>query len=345
MRGGQYRPMTVHRSRLALAADGRPLAWHNRVVSQALSGGEAFGMSDGNFDGSQVEGLREQPYAVPVVNLEAHLLKSPVTTLWWRSVGHTHTSFLEETLFDEAAHAVGADPLAYRLGLLQAQPRYVALLEKVKAMSGWGRDLPAGTGLGVAIEASFGSIVAEVAQVRVEGKDIRVEKVWCAADCGFAVNPLGVREQMESGIVYGLSAALFGAITLEHGRAVQDNFDSYRVVRIDEAPQIEVEIIQSGAAMGGAGEPGTPPIFPAVGNAIFAATGQRLRSLPFRLVTRRRLRELRRRCKTQRRVRLHLACARRGRLRVHAGQRRIREVVWARSRASAAPAGGLQRGR
>ena len=251
------------------------------MVSQGLSGGEAFGLTFENFDGSQVEGLRELPYAVPVVNLEAHLLRSPVTTLWWRSVGHTHTSFLEETLFDEAAHAAGADPLEYRLALLQDHPRYLALLQKVREMSGWGRELPAGSGLGVAIEESFGSIVAEVAQVRVDGRDIRVEKVWCAADCGFAVNPLGVREQMESGIVYGLSAALYGEITLESGRAVQDNFDNYRVVRIDEAPEIEVAIIQSGAAMGGAGEPGTPPIFPAVGNAIFAATGPRLRSLPF----------------------------------------------------------------
>ena len=283
MRGGYYRPLTLHRSRLALGADGKPLAWHNRVVSQGLSGGESFGLTFENFDGSQVEGLRELPYRVPVVNLEAHLLKSPVTTLWWRSVGHTHTSFLEETLFDEAAHAAGADPLDYRLALLQDHPRYIALLQKVREMSGWGRELAAGSGLGVAIEESFGSIVAEVAQVRVDGGDIRVEKVWCAADCGFAVNPLGVREQMESGIIYGLSAALHGEITLENGRAVQDNFDGYRVVRIDEAPAIEVEIIQSGATMGGAGEPGTPPIFPAVGNAIFAATGKRLRSLPFRL--------------------------------------------------------------
>jgi isoquinoline 1-oxidoreductase beta subunit len=275
--------LTVHRSRLALDADGQPLAWHNRVVSQGLSGMEMLGMAGADFDGSQVEGLQGQPYRVPVVNLEAHLLQSPVSTLWWRSVGHTHTSFLEETLFDEAAHAAGADPLDYRLVLLKDHPRYLALLQKVREMSGWGRELPAGSGLGVAIEESFGSIVAEVAQVRVDGEDIRVEKVWCAADCGFAVNPLGVREQMESGIIYGLSAALYGEITLENGRAVQDNFDGYRVVRIDEAPAIEVAIIQSGAAMGGAGEPGTPPIFPAVGNAIFAATGKRLRSLPFRL--------------------------------------------------------------
>jgi len=283
MRGGQYRPLTLHRSRLALDGNGRPLAWHNRVVSQALNGLEMLGIDVENFDGAQVEGLREQPYTVPEVSLEAHLVTSPVTCLWWRSVGHTHTAFMKETLFDEAAHAVGADPLQYRLDLLGGHPRFITLLNEVKTMSGWGRELPAGIGLGVAIEQSFDSIVAQVAQVKVAGKDIAVEKVWCAADCGFAVNPLGVKEQMESGIIYGLSAALHGEITIEDGRTRQGNFNNYRVVRMDKAPQIEVSIINSGAKMGGAGEPGTPPIFPAVGNAIFAASGKRLRSMPFRI--------------------------------------------------------------
>ena len=283
MRGGQYRPLTVHKSRLALGKDGKPLAWHNRVVSQALDGLDMLGFKVENFDGSQVEGLKEQPYPVPEVTLEAHLVQSPVTCLWWRSVGHTHTAFMKETLLDEAAHAVGADSMEYRLELLKAHPRFIALLEKVKALSGWGRELPAGTGLGVAIEESFGSVVAQVAQVRIGGKDIRVEKVWCAADCGFAVNPLGVKEQMESAIIYGLSAALYGEITLKGGKVEQGNFNNYPVVRMDKAPAIEVEIINSGAAMGGAGEPGTPPIFPAVGNAIFAASGKRLRTQPFRL--------------------------------------------------------------
>jgi isoquinoline 1-oxidoreductase beta subunit len=282
-RGGQYRPMTVHKSRLALDKDGQPLAWHNRVVSQQLDGLEMLGFKVENFDSSQVEGLEQQPYPLQSLTLEAHLVKSPVTCLWWRSVGHTHTAFLKETLFDEAAHATGADPLAYRLGLLKEHPRYIALLEAVKKMSGWGRELPAGTGLGVAIEESFGSIVAQVAQVSVEGKSIRVEKVWCAADLGFAVNPLGVQEQMESGIIYGLSAALYGEITLKDGKVEQGNFNNYRVVRMDKAPSIEVEVINSGAPLGGAGDPGTPPIFPAVGNAIFAASGKRLRSMPFRL--------------------------------------------------------------
>ena len=284
MRGGQYRPMTVHHSKLALDKKGNPLAWRNCVVSQALNGlEELLGTKIENFDSSQVEGLKEQPYPLQSLTLEAHLVKSPITCLWWRSVGHTHTAFLKETLFDEAAHAAGIDPMAYRLKLLAQHPRFIALLEKVKAMSGWGRELPEGTGLGVAIEESFGSIVAEVAQVRVEGKKIRVEKVWCAVDCGFAVNPLGVREQMESAIIYGLSAALHGQITIKDGKAVEGNFNNYPVVRMDAAPGIEVEIINSGAKMGGIGEPGTPPIFPAVGNAVFAASGKRLRSLPFRI--------------------------------------------------------------
>jgi isoquinoline 1-oxidoreductase beta subunit len=283
MRGGQYRPMTVHRSELAMDKDGRPLAWRNRVVSQALNGLEMFGMQVENFDAAQVEGLKEQPYPLSGLTLEAHLVTSPVTCLWWRSVGHTHTAFLRETLFDEAAHAAGVDPMAYRLALLGKHPRLIVLLETVKAMSDWGRELPAGTGLGVAIAESFGSIVAEVAQVKVEGIDIQVEQVWCAADVGFAVNPLGVREQMESAIIYGLSAALHGEITLKDGEVEQGNFNNYQVVRMNNAPLIEVEVINSGAKMGGAGEPGTPPIFPAVGNAIYAASGQRLRSMPFRL--------------------------------------------------------------
>jgi isoquinoline 1-oxidoreductase beta subunit len=283
MRGGQYRPMTVHRSELALDKDGRPVAWRNRVVSQALNGLEMLGIKVENFDSFQVEGLKEQPYPVSSLTLEAHLVESPVTCLWWRSVGHTHTAFLQETLFDEAAHAAGIDPMKYRLTLLADHPRIIALLEKVKTMSGWGRELPQGTGLGVAFAESFGSIVAEVAQVRVEGKDIRVEKVWCAVDCGFAVNPLGVREQMESAIIYGLSAALHGEITIKDGKVEQGNFNNYRVVRMNNAPVIEVDVINSGAKMGGVGEPGTPPVFPAVGNAIFAASGKRLRSMPFRI--------------------------------------------------------------
>jgi isoquinoline 1-oxidoreductase beta subunit len=283
MRGGYYRPMYVHHSRLVLDDVGKPFAWQTRVVGQMLNGMEVFMPEGSQFGSGQVEGLIDQPYEVPNFQLEAHLVESPIPTLWWRSVGNTHTAFVKETVLDEAAHAAGMDPIDYRKALLGHHPRQIALLEKVRQTSGWGGELPPGTGLGVAVHESFGSIVAEVAQVRVDGSDITVEKVWCAVDCGYAVNPLGVREQLESAVVYGLSAALFGEITIENGRAVQGNFDDYPVVRINQSPEVEVAIINSGASMGGVGEPGTPPIFPAVGNAIFAATGKRLRTLPFRI--------------------------------------------------------------
>jgi isoquinoline 1-oxidoreductase beta subunit len=230
-----------------------------------------------------VEGLSEMPYKLPNFQLEAHLVKSPVPTLWWRSVGNTHTAFVKETMIDEAAHAAGKDPLEYRKSLLGAHPRQLALLDKVRDMSGWGRNLPEGSGLGVAIHESFGTIVADVAEVQVADNGIRVQKVWCAVDCGFAVNPLGVAAQMESAVVFALTAALFGEITIEEGAAKQSNFHDYPMVRMDQAPQVEVAVINSGADMGGIGEPGTPPLFPVVGNAIFAATGKRLRSLPFRI--------------------------------------------------------------
>lgn len=281
MRGGYYRPMYTHRSRLCLDEQGNPLAWYNCVVGQMMTGMENFVGPDAKFDGGQTEGLSEIPYELPNFQLEAHLVKSPVTTLWWRSVGNTHTAFVKETMIDEAANAAGKDPLAYRKSLLGAHPRQQALLDKVRDMSGWGRKLPTGTGLGVAIHESFGSIVAEVAEVQVTTKGIQVHKVWCAVDCGFAVNPLGVAAQMESAVVFALTAALFGEITIDKGAAKQSNFHDYPMVRMDQAPQVDVAIINSGAAMGGIGEPGTPPLFPAVGNAIYAATGKRLRSLPF----------------------------------------------------------------
>ncbi|MBL8643230.1 MAG: xanthine dehydrogenase family protein molybdopterin-binding subunit [Rhodospirillaceae bacterium] len=198
----------------------------------------------------------------------------------WRSVQFSHNGFFGESMIDELAHLAGKDPLAFRLENA-TNPRYIALLEKVRDMSGWGtRKLPAGHGLGVALVESFGSIVAEVAEVSVTGKDVKVHNVWCAIDCGLAVFPDGVAYQMESCITYGLSAAFFGQITIGQGAVQQANFDGYDMVRIAQAPHVEVVIINSGAKMGGAGEPGLPPAAPALTNAIFAATGQRIRSLP-----------------------------------------------------------------
>jgi isoquinoline 1-oxidoreductase beta subunit len=181
---------------------------------------------------------------------------------------------------DELAALAGEDPVEFRRKLLGSDARFRAVLDRAAAMSGWGTSLPPGRGRGIAIQKSFGSIVAEVAEVSVEGRDVRVHKVWCAIDCGFAANPSGVVMQMESAINYGLTAALYGEITLQDGRVQQSNFHDYPILRIHEAPHIEVAIIDSGEAMGGAGEPGTPPIAPAVVNAIYAATGKRVRRLP-----------------------------------------------------------------
>jgi isoquinoline 1-oxidoreductase beta subunit len=202
--------------------------------------------------------------------------------LWWRSVGHTHTAFVMETMIDELAHAAGQDPVEYRRALLQKHPRHLAALNLAAEKAGWGAALPAGHFRGIAVHESFGSTVAQVAEVSVNKGVVRVHRVTCAIDCGLAVNPDGVAAQMESGIIFGLTALLYGNITLEKGRVQQRNFHDYRILRMHETPVIEVHIVPSTEKMGGAGEPGVPPIAPAVVNALFAATGKRVRSLPLR---------------------------------------------------------------
>jgi len=200
--------------------------------------------------------------------------------LWWRSVGHSHTGFTVNSALDELAALGGQDPLELRRKLLANKPRHLAVLNAVAEASKWAEGAPAGRGRGVAIHESFGSIVAEIAEVSVEGSNVRVHKVWCAIDCGFAVHPEGVKAQMESAINYGLTAALYGEITFTDGKVDQSNFHDYQILRLNEAPEIHVTIVNSGERMGGAGEPGTPPIAPAVTNAIYAATGKRIRRLP-----------------------------------------------------------------
>jgi isoquinoline 1-oxidoreductase beta subunit len=206
-----------------------------------------------------------------------------VTVLWWRSVGHTHTAFVAESVVDELAALAGKDPVAFRLDLLTERPRHQAVLKKAAEMAGWGRKLPAGTGLGVAVHGSFGSVVAEVAQVKVENGSYRVEKVWCAVDCGIAVNPDIVKAQMEGGIGYGLSALLREQIVIREGQVTASNFHDYAPLRMSEMPEVEVAIMPSDADPSGVGEPGLPPLAPAVANAIAAVTGKRLRELPLRL--------------------------------------------------------------
>lgn len=287
IRGGFYRSMAVHRVEGALDAEGRPAAWRQRIVAQSIMRGtpfEAMLMKDG-IDETSVEGAADSPYvlAIPNHRVELHTATTGVPVLWWRSVGHSHTAFAVESFLDELAHAAGKDPLEFRLALLVKAPRLKAALQLAAEKAGWGKPLPKGHGLGLAVHESFQSIVAQVAEVTVEKGRIRVPRVVCAVDCGTAVNPLAVRAQMESAIAFGLSAALKGRLTLKEGRVVESNFHDYEVLRMSEMPHVEVHILDSHEKTGGVGEPGTPPIAPAVANALFAATGKRLRDLPLRL--------------------------------------------------------------
>jgi isoquinoline 1-oxidoreductase beta subunit len=261
------------------------VAWRQRIVSQSIMAGSPFaGMIKNGIDPTAVEGASDSPYvmAIPHYRVELHTVDPGVPVLWWRSVGNSHTAFAVESFVDELAHAAKRDPLEFRRALLAKAPRVRAVLELAAEKAGWGSPLPAGRARGLAVHESFGSIVAHVAEVSVEGGSIRVHRVVCAIDCGVCINPLGVGAQMESGIAYGLGAALHSELTMKEGRVVESNFHDYQVLRLHEMPQVEVYIVASKEKSGGAGEPGTPPIAPAVANAVFALTGKRLRELPFR---------------------------------------------------------------
>jgi isoquinoline 1-oxidoreductase beta subunit len=287
VRGGYYRPLALHRVRAALGSDGLPAAWDHAIVSQSVLVGTPFEamIPKSGIDPSSVEGAADSPYleAIPNHRVQLHDYRAPVPVLWWRSVGHSHTAFAMECMVDELARAAGSDPVDYRRRLLADRPRPRGVLDLAAAKSGWGTPLPAGRARGVAVHESFGSFVAQVAEVSVEAGRIRVHRVVCAVDCGIAVNPTTIEAQMESGIAFGLSAALSGAITLKDGRVQQSNFDDYRVLRLPDMPKVEVHIVASRERPGGVGEPGTPPIAPAVANAVAALTGQRLREMPLRL--------------------------------------------------------------
>jgi isoquinoline 1-oxidoreductase subunit beta len=281
-KGGYYRPRTYVTAKVGLDAAGKPVSWENQIVSQSLIKGTAFeeAMFKNGLDATQVEGLDEIPYTIPNLHTAWHLAPTGVPVLWWRSVGHTFTGFVKETLIDDAARAAKKDPIEYRIELLAAHPRQVAMLKLLREKSNWGKA-PSGRFQGVAIHESFGSIVAEVAEISISReRAIKVHKVTAVVDCGTAVNPEGVRAQIMSGVIYGLSATLAGQITFKGGRVQQSNFHDYPVVRLPDAPVVETHIINSGAKMGGVGEPGVPPIAPAVANAVLAATGKRVRSLP-----------------------------------------------------------------
>ncbi len=291
MRAGHYRPMYLHRVAGGLDEKGNLVAWKQRIVGQSIMAGTGFEsrMVKNGIDATSVEGAHNLPYAIPNFMLDLHSPKLQVPVQWWRSVGSTHTAFVAETFIDEAAHAAGKDPVEFRRVLLARHPRHLGVLELAANKAGWGSPLAVGKawekrGRGIAVHKSFNTDVAEVAEVTVRpGGSFSVDRVVCAVDCGLAVNPDVIRAQIEGGMGFGLSAALYGQITLRHGEVEQSSFPDYPVVRMNEMPKVEVYIVESPEKPTGVGEPGVPPIAPAVANALFAASGQRLRKLPLRL--------------------------------------------------------------
>jgi isoquinoline 1-oxidoreductase beta subunit len=284
VQGGKYRPLYVHRLRAGLDAQGNVVAWEHRIVGQSIAKGTPFesAMVKNGVDRTSVEGAANLPYAVPAIAVDLHTTDVGVPVLWWRSVGSTHTAYATETFLDELAQAAARDPIELRRALLAKHPRHLATLNLAADRAGWGQPLPAGRARGVAVHESFNSVVAQVAEVSLRPDGLpKVERVVCAVDCGTAINPDIIRAQMEGGIGYGLAGALWSEITLVQGRVQQRNFDGYRPLRISEMPAVEVHIVPSGAAPTGVGEPGVPPLAPAVANALVHLTGQRVRRLPF----------------------------------------------------------------
>jgi isoquinoline 1-oxidoreductase beta subunit len=278
IQGGYYRPLFVHRLRAGMDSEGRIVGWHHRIVGQPLAG-EALG--NNSVDPSTVQGAVTLPYAIPNLTVETHATKAGIPVLWWRSVGSSHNGYSTETFIDELAAASGKDPIEFRLGLLVQQPRPAAVLKLAAEKAGWDHHLARGRFRGIAMHEWVGTHVAQVAEISLNGDAVKVERVICVVDCGTAINPDIVKAQMESGISYGLGAALRNAITLTEGRVDQSNFHDYQPLRLADMPDVEVHIVPSTAPPSGVGEAAVPPIAPAVANAIFAATGMRLRVLPF----------------------------------------------------------------
>jgi isoquinoline 1-oxidoreductase subunit beta len=281
--GGLYRPMYFHKLEAGLGADGQLSGWHHVIVGQSiLAGTPMAGMIKDGIDATSVEGAATIAYAIPNISVELSTTQTGVPVLWWRVVGSSHTTFAVEAFIDEIAHTAGVDGFAFRRKLLEHEPRMKAVLELAAAKAGWSDGpLPQGRGRGIAVAEAFKTFVAQVVEVTV-GKDgnVKVDRVVCAVDCGTPINPDIIVAQMEGGIGFGLGAALYGAITLKDGRVEQDNFNSYRVLRMNEMPKVEVHIVPSTEAPTGVGEPGVAPVGPALANAIFAATGKRIRVFP-----------------------------------------------------------------
>ncbi|AIM03708.1 molybdopterin-dependent oxidoreductase [Sinorhizobium meliloti] len=281
-RAGRYRPAYVHRLKAGIDEAGKLVAWSDHIVGQSIMAKTAWdGMVQNGVDPTSVEGANNLPYAIAnqTVGLTTTDVRVPV--LWWRSVGSTHTAFAAEAFLDEVAEAAGRDPLEFRLSMLEPDSRHATVLKLAAEKAEWQKPLPEGRFRGVAVAESFGSVVAQIAEVSVDGDGIKVERVVAAVDCGLAINPDQVRAQVEGGIGFGLSAILGEEITLTDGKVDQGNFDMYTPLRIDAMPKVEVHIVASANPPSGIGEPGVPPIGPAVANAAFKALGKRIRVMPF----------------------------------------------------------------
>ncbi|MHC2018652.1 xanthine dehydrogenase family protein molybdopterin-binding subunit [Methylobacterium sp. CM6247] len=286
MAGGYYRPMVLHTLKAGIDAKGAVTGWQHRMVGKSIMIGSPFEamLVKNGVDSTTVEGASDTPYAIPAYRFEVHNAREGVPVLWWRSVGHTHTAQAMEVFIDELAHAAGADPLAYRLGMLGGAPRLSAVLKLAAEKADWSkRSSGKGRGLGISAHESFGSYVAMVADITADGSHVKVNRIVAAVDVGIAVNPDVIRAQVEGSVGFALSSVLRNRITLTDGVVQEKNFDAYEPTRMSEMPVVEVHIVASDVAPTGIGEPGVPVIAPAISNAIFAATGQRLRSLPLDL--------------------------------------------------------------
>src|SRR5213078_3174734 len=267
IRNAQYRPACYHRFQAGLDGTGQPVAWTHRIVAPSIMARVFPNFVKNGLDTEAVEGGVGMPYAVPNVHVDYVLTDTGIPVGFWRSVNNSFNAFVVESFIDELAHAAKKDPYEYRRDLLGKAPRHLGVLNLAAIKAGWGTPLPAGRGRGIAVYKSFESFAAQVAEVAVSAAgDVRVHRVVCAIDCGMHVNPSTIEAQMQGGIVYGLSAALSGAITIDKGRVVQSNFHDYQMLRLAEMPVVEVYIVPSNNEPGGVGEPGTPPIAPAVCN-------------------------------------------------------------------------------
>lgn len=285
MRGGYYRPMNYHLARIATDKHGYPEAWHHTMVGQSIMKASFFEamMAGKPVDPVVVEGVAESRYKIPHFHIDLEMPSLDIPSLWWRSVGHSHTAFVMETLIDELAEKAKIDPLKFRRKLLEGNPRHLAVIDLLTKKVPWTKKLAKGHALGVAVHESFNSVVGHVTEVSIVDGRPKIHRVWSAVHCGRVVNPEGAKTQVEGAITFGLSAALYGEIKFTKGQVTTGNFNDYPVLRMNEMPQVEVHFVPSVDTPTGLGEPGLPPVAPAVANALHKLTGKRARRLPFQL--------------------------------------------------------------